>query len=55
MEEEIQEVFVSRQDTFKQKVAAAFIAKSEECIKLREEIERMQAGQEELEHMRKRH
>ena len=36
-------------------MAAAFIAKSEECIKLREEIERMQAGQDELEHLRKRH
>jgi len=41
MDEEIKEIFVSRQDTFKEKVANAYIKKTEECKELREEIERM--------------
>lgn len=41
MDEEIKEIFVSRQDTFKEKVANAYIKKTEECKELREEIERL--------------
>ena len=46
MDEEIKEIFVSRQDTFKEKVANAYIKKTEECKELREEIERMQQNEE---------
>ena len=54
MDEEIKEIFVSRQDTFKEKVANAYIKKTEECKELREEIERMQQNEEKYHHLKEK-
>ena len=50
MDQEIQEIFVSRQDTFKEKIVQTYIGKSKEVNNLREENDGLKEALEQLEH-----